>query len=156
MNQIMCPIILREKIQKLEDEILQSPNALDPKSLKTVHYLAKGLYARELTIPKNYMLTGMVHKCEHINIISKGRILVLTEDGPKEIVAPCTLISKPGIKRVGLALEETVWTTIHANVTDETEIEKLEQELVVDTYEDYEKYLLGKEPQEGECLLSRP
>lgn len=131
----------RVKILRLEDYM----KTLPPVEIEPVHYHAKGLYAREIFIPKGTLLTGKIHRSEHLNIISKGDISVVTEFGTKRIVAPFTMVSQPGTKRVGYANEDTVWTTIHA--TDEVEIEKLEAELVTDTYEEYEAAL--------ECTLKK-
>lgn len=105
-------------------------------ALETKHYFADGLYAREIFIPKGTLLTGKIHLFEHLNVISKGDISVMTEDGIKRIVAPATIISKPGIKRIGYAHEDTVWTTFHA-YKGERDGEKAEQMLVVDTYEQF-------------------
>lgn len=134
-NQFDDPTV-RGKIDRLESMMKQSDGKVE---LGPVHYFAKGLYAREIRIPKGTLLTGKIHKHEHLNIISQGEISVLTENGPQRIKAPCTIISQPGTKRVGYAHEDTVWTTIHA--TDETEVEKIDNALVVDTYEQYEALL---------------
>lgn len=109
----------REMVFNLEDEIKQLPQVDCP----VTHHFAPGVYAREMLIPKGVTLTGAIHKTEHLSIVSKGRILVTTDEGVKEISAPYTFISKPGAKRAGYAIEETVWTTIHA--TDETDLDKL-------------------------------
>ena len=61
-------------------------------------------------------------------IISKGDISVATKDGIKRVQAPHTFVSKAGIQKVVFAHEDTIWTTIHA--TNETDIDKLENELV--------------------------
>ena len=126
---------VRERIAYLEGEMRKCPQVEIPPK----HYFAKGLYAREITIPKGTLLTGKIHKTEHLNIISKGDISVLTEDGPKRVQAPFTMVSRPGTKRVGYAHEETVWTTIHA--TTETDLEKLEADLIATDYEAFD--LLG-------------
>lgn len=112
-------------------EILRLEHALtkfEQLEIKTTHYFAEGLYAREIFIPAGTILTGKIHKSEHLNIVSQGRIAVWTEDGMKEVAAPFTMVSRPGTKRVGYALEDTVWTTIHA--THERDLEKLEAELI--------------------------
>ncbi len=124
------PLELRSSIYALEERMLELPQVEMPPT----HRFADGLYAREITIPKDTLLTGAIHRREHINIISKGRIAVLTEDGVRIVEAPCTLVSRPGTKRVGYALEETVWTTVHA--TCETDVERLEAELVTNSHND--------------------
>lgn len=125
MNLIELPVApTREQIERLEDEMRKSP----PLEIKTTHYFAQGLYAREIFIPKGCLLTGKVHRFEHLNIVSQGDITVWTEQGMKRVVAPFTLVSKPGTKRVGFAHEDTIWTTVHA--CEETNVEKIEGLLV--------------------------
>lgn len=118
------PLELREKIDQLEDLMLEEPQIEIP----TVHRFADGLYAREVTIPKGALVTGKIHKTEHINVVSKGDISVLTPEGMKRIKAPCTFVAPAGTKRVGFAHEETVWTTFHA--TEETDLDRLEADLI--------------------------
>lgn len=107
---------------------------IDPEKL-TRHWFAPGIYAREMTIPAGTCLTGKIHRGAHLNIISAGRIAVLTEHGIKEIVAPCTLVSDAGIKRVGYALEDTVWTCIHANPDNCTDMELLEARYIAPSFD---------------------
>lgn len=123
---------IRSQIDELETEMFKLPQVEMP----PVHTFAQGIYAREITIPKGTLLTGKIHKTEHINIVSKGDISVLTEDGIKRIKAPFIMVARPGTKRVGFAHEDTVWTTIHA--TNETDLEKLETELIAKTHDEVE------------------
>lgn len=116
----------RAQIERLERELFK----FEQIELPTTHHFASGLYARELFIPAGTVLTGKVHKTEHLNICSKGRITVWTEDGMKTVEAPFTMVSRPGTKRVGFAHEDTIWITVHANVNEERDIQKLEDELV--------------------------
>lgn len=121
---------LRDKIETMEKLMLQ----MEQVPIETTHHFAKGLYAREIFIPKGTTLTGKIHKTEHMNVISKGDISVMTDEGIKRLKAPCTIISQPGTKRVGYAHEDTVWTTFHA--TDETDLVKLEEQLILPDYEE--------------------
>jgi hypothetical protein len=132
--------VLRDKIDALETLMLREPQV----EIEPVNYFASGLYAREITIKAGTLLTGKIHRTEHLNIVSKGRIIVWTEDGMREVAAPFTMVSRPGTKRVGYALEDTVWTTIHA--TTETDLVKLEAELIAPT-----RAALG-EKEETPCL----
>jgi len=135
--------VLRDKLLRFEGEMRKQGNQI---VIQPVHYFAQGLYAREILIPKDTLLTGKIHLFEHLNIISKGDISVLTENGIKRVKAPATIISKPGIKRLGFAHEDTVWTTIHA--CSETDVDEVEKLLVVDTFEEYDLITGG-----GKCLL---
>jgi hypothetical protein len=71
-----------------------------------VHHYAPGVYVREMHVPPWTVLTGAVHKTEHLAMLIQGRIEVLTEDGLQVLEAPCTILSRPGIKRVGRTFEE--------------------------------------------------
>lgn len=117
----------RESILALEREIQKLPQADCP----VRHYFAPGMYAREMTVPAGVVVTGAVHRHEHLCTVSKGRIAVSTDEGIREISAPCTIVSKAGTKRVGYAIEETVWTTYHA--TTETDLDKIMIEITEST-----------------------
>jgi translation elongation factor EF-Tu-like GTPase len=106
---------LRARIYALEAELLELPQTDCP----VVHHYAPGIYVREMTVPPFTVLTGAVHKTEHLAMLIQGRIEVLTEDGLQVLEAPCTVLSRPGIKRVGRTFEEgAVWSTIHTNPDD--------------------------------------
>jgi quercetin dioxygenase-like cupin family protein len=118
---------MKKKVEELE-AILQN---LPPVELPLKHHFADGIYAREMFMPAGTVLTGAVHKTTHMCILSKGHVRVATDDGPVELVAPATLIAYPGAKRAIYALEDSVWTNIHA--TTETNLDKLVEELTEST-----------------------
>lgn len=108
------------------------------KSMKQVHippkeYFCNGVYAREIYIPAGTTLVGEIHKFPHLNIVSKGKIRVATDEGVSIIEAPCTFISPAGVKRAGYVLEDTVWTTIHA--TEHTDTNQIRQEVIAPNYD---------------------
>ncbi len=140
----------RDKIALAEAEILKHEQV----DLPPVHHFAKGLYARELFIPAGTILTGKIHKHEHINIISQGAISVLTEAGFKLIEAPFTMVSLPGTKRLGYAHTDTVWTTVHINEADTQDLVLLEENLISKTHEEVEHLSESdiKELKEVVCL----
>lgn len=121
---------VRDKILDLEAKMKTLPQL----AIKETHHFSKGLYAREIFIPKGTLLVGKIHKFDNLNIVSQGDISVLTEDGAKRIKAPFTTVSKPGTKRVGYAHEDTIWTCIHA--TEETDLEKIENEIIAKTFDE--------------------
>lgn len=114
---------MRAKVEALQDAMTDMPQVECP----IRHFFAPGLYAREMTIPKGVTAVGAVHKTKHLTTISKGRILMMTDDGVMEITAPYTAISEAGIKRAAFALEDTVMTCYHP--TDETDLDKLAVQL---------------------------
>ncbi|KAF3997551.1 hypothetical protein [Glaciimonas immobilis] len=125
---------MRNKIVRLEESIRGLPQV----ELPVTHHFSKGLYARELFIPKGSVLVGKIHKEQNLNIISSGDISVLTDDGVMRLTAPSTIVSPPGTKRVGYAHEDTVWITIHA--TEETDLEKIERQVIAQTFQEFLDY----------------
>lgn len=118
----------RDKVFIAEAYMKQMPDASH--LTKLFHYFAPGIYARELHIPAGMTLTGKIHKYPQLNILSKGKISVLTEDGVKEVEAPFAVVSPAGTKRIAYAHTDCVWTTILN--TDETDIAKIEKQFTTD------------------------
>lgn len=131
---------IRAKILHLESVLMALPDEYKTE-FELRHHFAPGTYAREIIIPKGCLLVGKIHKTEHLCIVSKGSISILTEAGVQMVNGPCTFVSPPGVKRVGFTHEDTIWTTIHA--TDERDIQKLEDQLTVKTYRELQPYVAG-------------
>jgi quercetin dioxygenase-like cupin family protein len=85
---------------------------------------------------------GKIHKLDHTFFLMKGKLLLCTEDGVKEIEAPYYCNTEAGAKRVAVALEDTIFVNVHPNPNNIKEIEKLEDTFVVSSYEEYENYRL--------------
>lgn len=135
----MSDITVRRNIDQLEGCMKDMPNQIDIASMDVRHHFAQGMYAREMIIPKGTLITGKVKKHEHISVLSAGFVTEVTEAGVQHIKAPYTMVSLPGTKRVVLAHETTVWTTIH--ITDETDLAKIEAELIVNSDEEFTELL---------------
>jgi quercetin dioxygenase-like cupin family protein len=116
----------RQQIERLEEHLVQYEQVEMP----PVHRFADGMYAREITIPADTLMTGKVHKAEHVSIMLSGDMTVLTEAGMQRIKGPKVFISPPGTKRVGYAHSETVWITVHTNPHNERDIDLIESVLV--------------------------
>jgi len=122
--------IAREKICKLEKYMCSLPQV----EITLKHYFIKGLYAREMIVPKDVLMSGLEHRTKTIGIMSKGEMIVWNEDGTRpHIKAPFTHIGEPGTKRIGYAVEEVIWTTFH--VTELTDLYEIEKEQFVITDE---------------------
>ena len=95
------------------------------------------VYAREILLPKGSVVIGKIHRHQHLNIISKGKVTVFTEFGKKELTAPCTFVSEVGLKRAVYSHEDTIWTTIHLTEhMGEDNLNKIEDEVIAPTYSD--------------------
>jgi hypothetical protein len=118
------------KIEEIEGQLLQLPQVDVPLN----HMFAPGVYAREVVMPTDSFVIGHEHKTEHFNIILTGRATVMMEGVIHDIKAPAIIKSNRNVRKILYIHEEMHWVTIHP--TDETNIEKLEEMLVVksDTY----------------------
>ena len=94
-------------------------------------------YAREMLIPKGTLIIGKIHRHQHLNFISKGKVTVFTEFGQKQLEGPCTFVSEVGLKRAVYALEDTLWTTVHlTEFVGEENLNKIESEVISPSYND--------------------
>ena len=142
MNAIVPSV--REVVFAFEDEMKKQPQV----EMRLEHYFAPGIYARELHIPAGVMLTGKIHKYPQLNILSKGRIKVLTDNGVVDVEAPFTVVSPAGTKRIALAVTDCVWTTILQ--TDETDPAIIEKKFTASSEQEYLEFT-----ENSKCLLSQ-
>lgn len=98
------------------------------------HFFANGVYARQMYLPAGVLAVGKLHKFENICVVSKGVVRVTTDEGFDVITAPATFVGKAGVKRVLLALEDTIWTTFHTSIDDD--LDKIEQHHIAPSYEE--------------------
>ena len=92
------------------------------------HNFSDGLYAKEMFVPKGYIVGQHAHKFSHLSILAKGKVIVRTDEGVTEYSAPACLEIKEGINHAIEALEDTVWFCIHA--TDETDVDNIDEVLI--------------------------
>lgn len=126
---------IRGKIFALQDAMVAMPDHIE---CPVKHWFAPGIYGREMLIKKGIAIIGKIHNHAHLNIVSRGKCSVMTEFGPMIIDAtemPHTFTSEPGTKRVVVALEDIVWTTIHLNPTNTTDLEALESDIIAKSYD---------------------
>lgn len=122
---------LRDFISEIERIALEQGEPVD---VPINHHFSKSVYAREMKMPKGAMIVGKIHKYQNLNILSEGEVSVLSVDGVMRVKAPFTLVASPGAKRVIYAHSDVTWTTIHG--TDETDLEKIENEFIAKTYDE--------------------
>lgn len=129
--EVMDKAELREVISKIENVMLSLDEQIE---IPVQHHFSKGIYAREMQMPKGSLLVGKIHKHENLSILSAGEVSVLSQDGIKRFSAPYTFVATAGAKRVIYAHADAVWTVIHG--TDETDVEKIEEEFIAKDYEE--------------------
>jgi len=125
------------KIDALEAGIRSELQVFEP---PITNHFAPGLYAREMFIPKGTTLTGKIHKYANLSIMSAGALELYLEDGTTAIVrAPFTYVAPPGTRRAAHALEDTVWTVIHA--TEETDVGEIERQFIAESPAEYRLFV---------------
>jgi hypothetical protein len=128
----------RNKILEFEKMVLDSPDA-DINCEKTCpvkHYFTDGMYVREIFMPKDIIVVSKIHKKKHPYFVLKGKAEVVTDENIVIIKAPYFGITESGTKRVLKILEDMVWITVHA--TKETDLEKIEEEIIAKNFEELE------------------
>jgi hypothetical protein len=88
------------------------------------HHFGPGIYIRELRMKAGIFAIGHRQKQQHMNVLLKGRVLMLQNDGSTvEVAAPLTFVGQPG-RKMGYVLEDVVWQNIYA--TDVRDVDTLE------------------------------
>jgi hypothetical protein len=118
-----------------------------------------GMYSRTIIVPPNVYLTSLVHKTEHQYLVSKGAIVIYTEDnGMVLIQSPYLGITLPGVRRFAKTVTDVVWTTFHpTNIqpksNSEEDINSARELVEKEIFEKYENLLLVKESEEIKLCL---
>lgn len=116
--------VTKEQIERLQSQMAAMPQA----ELVTEHSFSPGMYLRKVFRPAGTLIVGKVHKEPHFFLCAKGEIIAWTEGGMKHLYAGDVLESKPGTKRVTLAVTDAIGITIHR--TDKTNLDEIETELI--------------------------
>jgi hypothetical protein len=114
----------REQIEQLQAAALKMPQA----ELTTEHYFSGGMYCRKVFRPAGTMIVGKVHLKDHLFLCAAGEIIAWTETGMRVLGPGDVIESKPGTKRVTLALTDAIGITVHK--TDKTALDEIEVELI--------------------------
>ena len=107
----------------------------------TKHAFADSIYIRQMDMTKDTFVVGAIHKHLHVWFLLTGHITVATEDTTEDYIAPCYVVSTPGVKRVILANEDSIFVNIHKNPSNTQDIDKLEKDIVALNYEECEQYI---------------
>ena len=111
----------QESILTFESEALKFPQI----EIETTNLIHSGMYARTIMIPAGVAVVGAAMNNDSV-CISSGDITVTTDDGSVRLTGYHVISALSGKKRVGLAHQDTYWTSVfksNANTVDEAEIE---------------------------------
>lgn len=129
-----APVEIRKKICRLEWEVSHLPSKLEPKDLPTEHVFAPGVYMRSVYLLAGEVWIGKIHRHSHGNIVSQGSAAVVTEFGAEYVKAHTQFVSPAHTKRVLVILEDTIWTCVHANPDNITDLNELESMFISPSY----------------------
>ena len=131
--------ITRADVLAFEKQVLAHPAHLKAKDFTVRHHFAANVYMRELHIPAGMIVVGKIHKHPCLAMLAKGKMRLLVNGKIVIVTAPHIAPSPPGIKRVGEALEDSIFITVHS--TDMTDPDAIERAFSCDTEEEYQAFL---------------
>ena len=141
---------LESMLRKLADGVdiiagtESKPIVRDSDVIPIKHHFMDGVYIREMHMKKDSAVIGAIHKHLHMCFLLTGRITVVNEDETVDHIAPCFIVSTPGVKRVLYAHEDSIWFNTHKNPSNTRDLDKLEKEIVAVSYQEYEEYIKNK------------
>ena len=138
-----------DKVENLEQSMLamNGPNIAKGNTdlFPLKHSFSHGIYIREMFMPKDSVVIGKLHKFSHTWFLLKGELLISTDEGAANYVAPCYVNAPEGTKRIICALEDSIFINVHPNPDNITDIDELEDRLACVSYKQYDEYKLLKE-----------
>ena len=113
-------------IHDLQRAMSELPQA---EGMITTHHFSGGMYLRKLFRKAGTTIVGKVHLKDHFFMCMLGEIAVSSGDGNwATLKAGDVIASKPGTKRITVALTDAIGVTIHK--TELTDISEIERELI--------------------------
>lgn len=90
------------------------------------HVFHDGWYERRLLIPEGMLVVGKTHRHIHPVGVISGRALLISQFGREEVTAGYFSASLPGVKRIVLAIEDTLFVTLHRNESNTRDLVQIE------------------------------
>jgi hypothetical protein len=122
----------------------EQPIIRETSDISISHSFMEGVYIREMRMRQGSIVVGAIHKHLHMCFLLKGSVTVTDENGTVDHVAPCTIESTPGIKRILYAHEDSIWFNTHKNPSNTRDVDKLERDIVALSYKEYDEYIKNK------------
>ena len=110
--------------------------------IPVTHYIHGGMYARQITIPKDTFITGQLYKFDHFDVMISGDVTISTDDGVRKRITGYNVFEGlSGKKRAGYAHEDTTWITFHT--AEGVDGEEIQSGLTVGSFEELEQFYLS-------------
>jgi hypothetical protein len=107
-------------VDEAEKAMLQLPQVDCP----VVHHFGPNLCIREVFMPKGTMAVGHKQKFKHMNILLKGKVMMLNEDGNTRILEAPFIFEGEAGRKIGYVLEDMVWQNIYStDLQDSNDVE---------------------------------
>jgi len=132
-NQLVSGYDKHKKLNQAQVKGLLSGELKKDNTVVT-NFFARGLYARQLFMPKGTIVTGSIHRYEGITIMLSGDVEVYDGDKVERINTPFIKVSPPGTQRSFYALEDTIWVCIHP--TNSKDVDEIKEEFITDNVND--------------------
>ena len=129
LTQLLGDIQNRAYIDVVRDVQQQVTDHCDLIDVPVFHHFAPNVYMRQMDAAAGTLVVSKMHRTEHMNILLKGSVTIVTENGIEFLQAPLILKSAAGTKRIGYFHEDSSWVTVHP--TTETDLELIEQQVIV-------------------------
>ena len=132
----------RNGIVELEKSILKfvdNKNIVkgDSEVFPLKHTFTDGIYIRQMSMKKDSFVIGKIHRHNHVWFLLTGKISVADEHNTIDHIAPCYVEAPAGSKRMIYAEEDSIWVNVHANPTNTTDLEELEELIIAKDYEEF-------------------
>lgn len=114
----------RDMIARLQSEMLP----IECEQPEPEHRFHPGWYERRLLVPAGMLIVGKIHRHAHPVGVIYGRAVVISEFGRDIVSTGYYAVSPAGVKRVVLALEDTLFFTLHRNDSDTHDVAQIEAE----------------------------
>jgi len=121
-------LTFRQKVWRLQRHM----EGMDQVPIPVEHGFADKLYMRTIVFPQGTLAVGKVHVEEHVDVMLTGSMIVFVDGGMRQVKAPYVGVTLLGGKKIGIALEETRWLTVHANPDNGRDIPAIEARLAQD------------------------
>lgn len=143
-NKLYVDVVRNLKQQT--EEKLQSGD-LEHADFPVTHHFAPNVYMRQMDAKAGTFCVSKMHRTEHMNILLKGALTIITENGLQYLEAPQIIKSSAGTMRIGYFHQDTTWVTVHP--TQETDLKIIERDVIVPD-EEIEQFLesIGHTPKE--------
>jgi len=132
----------RSKIMELQNSLMEfvdGENVVkgDSEVFPLKHTFTDGVYIRQMSMRKDSVVVGKIHKHNHVWFLLTGMISVVDENNTVDHIAPCYVEAPAGSKRMIYAHEDSIWVNIHANPTGTQDLEELESLIIAENYEEF-------------------